>query len=205
MFIVVGIGTEIGKTVISAILVEALEADYWKPVQSGNESKTDTQTVAELVTPLASRTFHAEAYSFKAPLSPHAAAEVEHTVINPAKLTLPTTSRPLVVELAGGLLVPITYQYLNVHLVKDLGLPVVIVSRYYLGSINHTLLTVEVLKKYEIHMLGIIFNGEPVPASRQAIVGFAQVPILGEVPYYEELGAENIRFEAEKLRKNFVI
>lgn len=199
MFIVVGIGTEIGKTVASAVLVEATGADYWKPIQSGSEAQTDTQTVASLVTPLAERVFYPEAYRLVAPLSPHAAAELEGVSINPASITLPATTRPLVVELAGGLLVPLTYDFLNLHLIKQLGLPVVVVANYYLGSINHTLLTVEVLKQAQVPIHGIIFNGTCVPASQKVILSYTQLPLLGEIAQHELLSPAVIRQEAQKL------
>jgi dethiobiotin synthetase len=205
MLIVAGIGTEVGKTVVSAVLVEALEADYWKPVQSGSEALTDTQTVAQLVTPLASRTFYPEAYQLKAPLSPHAAAELENITIDTSQLLLPQTSKSLVVELAGGILVPITSNFLNIHLLEKWQLPVVIVSRYYLGSINHTLLTIEVLKKYQIPILGIVFNGECVQASKKVILEYSQVPLLGEIPFSETITPHFIKKEAEKMKGFFAL
>ena len=198
MLIVVGIGTEVGKTVVSAILVEALQADYWKPVQSGSEAQTDTETIKQWVTPLPTRTFHPETYSLQAPLSPHQAAALEGITIEPERLTLPATARPLVVELAGGLLVPITPNFLNKNLIKQLALPVVVVANYYLGSINHTLLTIEVLDKYGIDILGIVFNGTPNTASRDVILHYTGLPLLAEIPAYEHITPEIIRQEAAR-------
>jgi dethiobiotin synthetase len=196
--IVVGIGTEVGKTIVSATLVEALRADYWKPIQSGSEAQTDTQTVKSLTTFLPERTFYPEAYSLKAPLSPHAAAELENVTIDTSTIILPTTDRNLVVELAGGLLVPITYRFLNIHLIQQLALPVVVVANYYLGSINHTLLTIEVLRTYQIPVLGIIFNGACVPASQKVILEYTNLPLLGEIPQLENISPETIA-QASKL------
>jgi dethiobiotin synthetase len=198
--IVVGIGTEVGKTIVSAVLVERLQADYWKPVQSGCEAQTDTARVQELVTYLPERTFHPETYCLKAPLSPHAAAELEGISLEEEKIVLPATTRPLVVELAGGLLVPITYYFLNVHLVQRLNLPVVLVASYYLGSINHTLLTYEVLQKYGVPILGIIFNGETVRASKEAIMRYTCLPVLGEIAQHAHLTQDIIREEARNLQ-----
>ena len=200
MIVVAGIGTEVGKTIISAMLVEALQANYWKPIQSGSEALTDTQTVANLVTPLAFRTFYPEAYSLKAPLSPHAAADLEGITIDTSQLILPQTSNPLVVELAGGVLVPITSDFLNIHLLQKWSLPVVIVSKYYLGSINHTLLTIEVLKMYKIPILGIIFNGECVQSSKEAILAYSKVPLCAEIPFYETITPKIIKKEADKMK-----
>lgn len=199
MITVIGIGTEVGKTIISAILVEALEADYWKPVQSGSDSQTDTETVQSLVTNLPTRIFHPEVYKLKAPLSPHAAAALEGIHIDTAKIILPATKHPLVVELAGGLMVPLTHNFLNRHLIKQLGLPVVVVVNYYLGSINHTLLTLEVLDRYAIPVLGIIFNGELVRASRDLIINYSGLPVLGEIPLYVDITPDVIKKEAKKI------
>ena len=136
--IVAGIGTEIGKTVASAVLVEALQADYWKPIQSGGLEDSDTDTVRRLITNSTSY-FHPEAYRLTQPLSPHAAAEIDGVTIELEKLTVPLTRNGLVIELAGGLMVPLNSNDLTIDWVQKLGLPVVLVSRNYLGSINHTL------------------------------------------------------------------
>jgi len=204
MLTIVGIGTEIGKTIVSAILVEALEADYWKPVQSGSVEQTDTQTVQSLVSPLVTRTFHPEAYKFEAPVSPHFAAQLEGVEIVPAQIALPATTRPLIIELAGGLLVPLTPNFLNRHLVRQLGLPVILVANYYLGSINHTLLTAEVLDKYDIPVAGIIFNGQSNPATKKVILDYTGIPLLGEIPFYERLTPQIIQAEAAKIKQNLI-
>ncbi|MBD2754888.1 dethiobiotin synthase [Spirosoma validum] len=179
-FIVAGIGTEIGKTVVSAILVEALQADYWKPVQSGALTDSDTNTVRELVRNPVSQ-FHAEAYRLTQPLSPHAAAELDGITIEPEVITLPQTDNALVVELAGGLLVPLNRTYLNIDLVQQLDLPVVLVSRNYLGSINHTLLSVEACRSRKIEILGIIFNGASNPATEDFILAYTTLPCIARI------------------------
>lgn len=184
-FIVAGIGTEIGKTVVSAVLVEAFKADYWKPVQSGALEDSDTETVRRLVSNPISR-FHPETYRLTQPLSPHAAAEIDGIQLDLARFELPTTN-PLVVELAGGLMVPLTSHDLNIDLVQRLGLPVVLVSRNYLGSINHTLLTIEVCRSRAIPLLGLIFNGPTVPASENVILTYTSLPCLGRIGQENQL------------------
>ncbi len=179
--VVAGIGTEIGKTIISAILVEAFAADYWKPVQSGGLDQTDTDVVRSLVSDH-ERTFHPEAYRLEMPASPHASAAAEGVTIERERLHLPQTDRFLVVELAGGLMVPLNDHDLYIDLLGDWGLPVVLVSQYYLGSINHTLLSVEALRARKIDVSGIIFNGEPVPTTRSAILSQTGLDCLLDVP-----------------------
>jgi len=155
-FIVAGIGTEIGKTVVSAILVEALQADYWKPIQSGALEDSDTETVRQLISNSRSR-FHPEAYRLREPLSPHAAAAIDGVTIALENLVIPETDNSLIIELAGGLMVPLNDTDLNIDFVQQTGLPVVLVSRNYLGSINHTLLSVDALKNRQIPIMGFDF------------------------------------------------
>lgn len=178
--IVAGIGTEIGKTVSSAVLVEALQADYWKPVQSGGLDDSDTDTVRRLISNTKSY-FHPEAYRLTQPLSPHAAAEIDGVTIDLAKFNLPETENSLVVELAGGLMVPLNDHELTIDLVQKLVLPVVLVSRNYLGSINHTLLSVEACRSRNIPLVGILFNGPTVPASESFILSYTGLPCIGRI------------------------
>lgn len=184
--IVCGIGTEVGKTVVSAILVQALQADYWKPVQTGYPEDSDTRTVQALVSNSKS-IFHPETYCYKAPMSPHAAAALDNDNIVPEKIIVPQTNNQLIIELAGGLMVPLTQEFLNIHLIKQLNAAVVLVANYYLGSINHTLLTLEVLRQYKIPVLGIIFNGNENTSSRQAIEAYSGVPIWGHISQEKEI------------------
>ncbi len=175
--IVAGVGTEVGKTVASAVLVEALQADYWKPVQSGYPPDSDTDTVRALVSNSRSQ-FHPETYRLREPLSPHAAAAIEGITIDPAQLVPPKTDGSLVVELAGGLMVPLTDTYLNIDFIAQLGWPVVLVTRNYLGSINHTLLSVEALRRRSIPILGLIINGPAVAATESVLLGYTGLPCL---------------------------
>ncbi len=185
-FVVAGIGTEIGKTVASAVLVEALWADYWKPVQSGALTDSDTATVRRLVSNPKSQ-FHPEAYRLMQPLSPHAAAELDGVRIDLARMTLPQTDNALVIELAGGLMVPLNDRELNIDWVQRLGLPVVLVSRNYLGSINHTLLSVEVCRNRNVPVLGLLFNGPTVPASETFILTYTGLPCLGRIRQEDQI------------------
>jgi dethiobiotin synthetase len=195
---VTGIGTDIGKTVVAAILTEALQADYWKPVQSGSVDLTDSQRVKSLVSNKKT-VFHPEAYLLEAPLSPHAAAALEGKNIILENIGLPQTANRLVVEGAGGLFVPLNDRHLIVDLIGHLQLPVVVVSANYLGSINHTLLTLEALRSRGIPVAGLIFNGPPNPASEDYILQYSGVPKLLSVLPEETLNPAVIRKYAEML------
>ncbi|WP_242927286.1 dethiobiotin synthase [Pontibacter vulgaris] len=170
-YFVTGIGTDVGKTVAAAILTQALQADYWKPVQAGGLDFTDTDMVKSLVSNENS-VFHPEAYRLKMASSPHKAAAAEGIEIDVHGLKLPETSNNLIVEGAGGLMVPLNKRYLVLDLVQQLGLEVILVSRNYLGSINHTLLTAEVLRYRKVPVAGIIFNGEENPTSEDFIIKY---------------------------------
>lgn len=199
--IVAGIGTEIGKTIASAVLVEALRADYWKPVQSGALDDSDTETVRRLVSNSQSR-FHPEAYRLTQPLSPHAAAELDGVRIDLSRLIPPPTDNTLIIELAGGLMVPLNERDLNLDWVQRLGLPVVLVSRNYLGSINHTLLSVEVCRNRNIPVLGILFNGLIVPASEAFILNYSGLPCLGRIRQEDVITPEVVSRYAAELNLN---
>ena len=176
-YFVTGIGTDVGKTVASAILVEALQADYWKPIQSGDLDHTDTMKVRNLISN--TRTvFHPEAYSLTEPMSPHAAAAIDGVSIELAKIQLPQTTNHLIIEGAGGLFVPLNTDLLLVDLIQALGVEVILVSRNYLGSINHTLMTIELLKMRNIPIKGIIFNDTQVKTSEDFITHHSGVPVL---------------------------
>ena len=195
---VTGIGTDIGKTVVSAILTEALQADYWKPVQSGSVELTDSRRVQSLISNARSA-FHPEAYLLQEPLSPHQAAALEGVSIDLGAIRLPQTPNRLVVEGAGGLYVPLSDEHLIVDLIQHLHLPVVVVSTNYLGSINHTLLTLEALRNRRIQVVGLIFNGEPNPASEDYILKYSGVRKLLSVLPEPELTPAVIRRYADEL------
>lgn len=197
--VIAGIGTEIGKTFISAILVEALQADYWKPVQAGNLEDTDTDFVRRHISNDRS-VFHPEGYRLEAPMSPHAAAAAEGISIVLDQLGIPATERPLIIELAGGLMVPLNDQQLNIDLLKSWQLPVILVSRNYLGSINHTLLSIEVLKQRGIRVIGIIFNGVPNAATEEFILQYSGLPCLFRVNHQEEISQKLVKELADGIK-----
>ena len=201
--VVAGIGTGVGKTFISAILAEALEADYWKPVQAGNLDFTDTDTVHALISNPISY-FYPETYRLASPMSPHAAAAIDGVEIDLQKLSIPGTSKKLVIELAGGLMVPLNKQLLNIDLVETWKLPVILVSQHYLGSINHTLLSVDVLKGRGIPLAGIIFNGQTNMASEEIILAYSGAPCLARIKQEKEISKETVKEYAEKFRKHIL-
>ena len=173
---VCGIGTGIGKTVVSAILATAFNADYWKPIQTGDENASDPVLMRKLLEP--SSTVFPPSYSLKARLSPHHAASLEKTVINCDRIVPPVTSRPIIIEGVGGILVPLTSKKTSLDIFKTWDCRWIVVSQHYLGSINHTLLTLETLKARNIPVVGVIFNGEPNPHSEEAILESSQLPLL---------------------------
>lgn len=176
-YFVSGIGTDVGKTVAAAILVEALKADYWKPVQAGELDNTDTMKVRKLVSNSVS-VFHEEVFKLTKPMSPHAAAAIDKKVVSCSTINMPPTNNTLIIEGAGGLMVPLNDQELVIDLVKKLEAEVVLVSRNYLGSINHTLLSVEALKSRNIPIAGIIFNGAGVPSTESYILNYTGLKCL---------------------------
>lgn len=197
---VTGIGTEVGKTIVSAILCEALQADYWKPVQSGNLAGSDTMRVQQLVSNKKS-VFHPEAYRLQLAASPHHAAAVEGRKIEMKLLKLPKTFNHLIVEGAGGVLVPLNENNLYAEWVDKRNLPVVLVSRHYLGSINHTLLTVEALRARGIRILGIIFNGNEEKPTEQIILKTSGLKMLGRVRKEKQFSRKNIADYAAEFKK----
>lgn len=198
--VVVGIGTDIGKTFVSAILAEALGSDYWKPVQAGNLDFTDTDFVKQHISNKKSFS-HPEAYRLTAPMSPHAAAKIDGVTIDFNKLTVPQTDNLLIIESAGGLMVPLNEQQLNIDLIRQWNLPVVLISKNYLGSINHTLLSVKVLQDYAITIAGIIFNGEPNRATEDFILGYTGLPCLAKIDQEKTVNKEIVKRYADELKE----
>lgn len=200
---VTGTGTDVGKTLVSAALVDRLQADYWKPVQSGTDDLPDgdTGTVAALAALTADRIIP-PCYAFKAPLSPDQAAALEGHSIDMAVFKLPEQnlpsggSRPIVVEGAGGVLVPLTPRHTMVHLMARLLLPTVVVAHSGLGTINHTLLTLEALRSRNLPIAGVILNGPDLPENAAAIARFGATPILGQLPPLDSLDNASLRAAA---------
>lgn len=190
-YFVTGTDTEVGKTVACAYLMRALGTDYWKPVQSGLEGETDTEAVQRL-TGLPPERFHPSAYALRAPLSPHESARRDGVRIALEAFAAPKTARLLLVEGAGGILVPLNEEALMVDLMKRLALPVVLVVRSTLGTINHTLLSLEALRARRLEVAGIVMNGPPNAANRAAIEDYGQVRVLAEIPTLSPLNAESL-------------
>ena len=178
-YFVTGISTDVGKTVVSAIITEALQADYWKPIQAGDLDNSDTINLKRWVTNPNTQ-FHNSVYNLHTPMSPHAAAQIDKVQISANKLARPKTKNRLVIEGAGGLLVPLN----NSETVLDLIHPadkVIVVSKHYLGSINHTLLTVEALKARKFDVFGIVFNGPEHSSTESIIQKMTGVKVLGRI------------------------
>ena len=186
-YFITGISTEVGKTVVAAIVTEALQADYWKPVQAGELDNSDTMKVKRLVSN-SKTAFHSSAHELATPMSPHAAAEIDGVHVSVKNSTRPATKNTLVIEGAGGLLVPLNEAETITDLIQKED-KVIVVSRHYLGSINHTLLTIEALKQRGLNVFGIIFSGDEHPSTEHIIATMANVPILGRIdeePYFDQ-------------------
>ena len=190
-FFITGTDTNVGKTVVSAYLMHAFDADYWKPVQSGLDDETDTEMVRRL-TGLPPERFHLSAYELREPLSPHESARRQGVSISLEAFELPKTRRPLIVEGAGGVLVPLNGEALVIDLIRRLALPVVLVARSTLGTINHTLLSLEALRMRNIEIAGVVMNGERNEANRIAIETYGKVQVIAEMPILVPLNAETV-------------
>lgn len=198
-YFVTAIDTDSGKTMASAIIAQALEADYWKPIQAGKP--TDSDTVRSLIN--SKLTIHKEAYFLKKPASPHHAANVESIKITLDDIKLPQTDNPLVIEGAGGMLVPINDQDYVIDLASKHNCKVILVSNLYLGSINHTLLTLEALEKRNLRPIGIIFNGESNPSSEEIILKKYNTPVLLRINREAQFTSEIISRYAGQLKKRW--
>jgi dethiobiotin synthetase len=191
---VTGTDTGIGKTLISALLVVGLGAEYWKPIQCGLDEMPDREWVIQKTGIPASRA-HPEVYRLKHPLSPHAAASLEGITIEMESIRLPS-SKSLVVEGAGGIMVPLNDRHFMLDLMKRLALPVLLVTSSRLGTINHTLLSLEQLRRHDLEIVGVVINGPRNAANREAIRTYGKVHILAEVEPLE-------RFDPETLKEVF--
>jgi dethiobiotin synthetase len=200
IFFITGIGTGVGKTFVSSILVEALEADYWKPIQAGNLNYTDTDTVMDLISNKHS-IFYPETFRLSRPMSPHAAAGIDGVEIKLSDFIIPKTNNHLIIEGAGGLMVPLNNNGdLVIDLIKHLKIPVILVSKNYLGSINHTLLSVEALKSRNIPIAGIIFNGDDELKSESFILKYTGLKCLLKVKSENTISKEVVLKYKEGLR-----
>ena len=183
-FFVTGTDTDVGKTLVSAWLLLHLDADYWKPVQAGTDPETDAMTVRRL-TELPATRILPEAYVLAEAIAPHEAARRAGIGIDMAKLAAPRSDRPLVVEGAGGLMVPLTDKACVIDLATELNLPVILVARSTLGTINHTLLSLEAIRRRGLPLAGVVINGPETPHNRAAIERYGQVEVIAEIPWLE--------------------
>jgi dethiobiotin synthetase len=188
--IIAGIHTGIGKTICSAIICQAKGYNYWKPVQAGSLDNTDSMFVRENTNDHI--TIHPERYRLQIAASPHFAAEKEGIEIKREDFILPKSHNKIVVETAGGLMSPFSLSFLNINLIQHLELPVILVSNNYLGSINHTLLSVEALQERNIEIKGIVFSGEKNEASESFILEYTQLPLLFSIPLLAKIDKESI-------------
>lgn len=199
---ITGIGTDVGKTVASAIVTQALEADYWKPIQAGDLANSDTHKVKAQIANTHSQ-FHPNAYALHTPASPHLAAALDGITIDLTKIVEPKTNNHLVIEGAGGVLVPLNETDCVIDLIQK-DYKVIVVSRHYLGSINHTLLTIEALQHRNIKVAGIIFSGDENQATESIILNKTGIAFIGRIenePYFD---ANVIAYYADKFRENLL-
>lgn len=196
---ITGIGTNVGKTFVSAILTEHLNADYWKPIQSGDLDNTDTLNVKKLLSN-PKTVCHPERFRLSQPLSPHAAAKIDGVTITLNDFKLPETTNHLVIEGAGGLMVPLNHEVLIIDLIQHLKASVILVSQIYLGSINHTLLSIQELKRRNIPILGIVFNGEHTLETENIIMNYSQIPFLFRTDIEPKIDKQTILKYAKNIK-----
>ena len=195
--IICGTDTDVGKTIVSSFLVQGLKGIYWKPIQSGTEEGTDTKTVCNLLS-LEPNSYLPERYKFKAPVSPHWAAEQESAFIEPSNLKLPDLDELIIIETAGGLMVPLNRDWLQIDQLKAWGAPIILVARTGLGTLNHTLLSLEALKYRNLDVLGIVLNGPPHKDNPKTLEQFGDTKILASLPIFDEVNAKVLSQEWSK-------
>ena len=198
-YFITAIGTDSGKTLVSAIFCEALQADYWKPVQAG--LPRDTDTVRQLISN-PHTVFHQEQFLLSTPASPHVAAKIDQKAIRLSSFEIPKTNNTLIVEGAGGCLVPLNGEDFIIDLVSRFSAEIVVVSNHYLGSINHTLLTLEALKRRLLPIKGVVFNGQPNFETERIILQHAKVRCLLKIDNEPEINPDVVKKYAFILKAN---
>ena len=191
-YFITGIGTGIGKTIVSSIVTEKLQADYWKPIQSGDLDQSDSMKVESLISN-SKTVIHKEAFRLTQPLSPHLSARLDNIDLSIDKLFTPSTDNTLIIEGAGGLMVPLNDRELLIDYIIALQVEVILVSQNYLGSINHTLLSLELLKARNVTVKGIIYNGGSNIETERYINQYSSVEILGNIPVLDVITKETIQ------------
>ena len=202
-YFITGIGTEVGKTIASAIVTQALKADYWKPVQAGELNHSDRMKVEALIDNDRTKC-HTDAYKLSQPMSPHAAAERDGVEIDISSFKIPQTNNHLVIEGAGGLLVPLNDKNTILNLIESLKCEVILVSRHYLGSINHTLMSIETLQPRKIPIKGILFNGKENKDTESIITKMSNVNIIGRIDELDDLNKSVINSVAQNLKNKLI-
>lgn len=199
---ITGIGTDVGKTIASAIITQSLEADYWKPVQAGDLDNSDSHKIQRYISNNKT-VIHENSYKLNTPASPHLAAKIDGITIDLKKIIEPKTSSHLVIEGAGGILVPLNANDSIIDLIQS-DYKVILVSRHYLGSINHTLLTFEALKNRNIAVAGIVFSGDENKATEEIILSKTKAKYIGRIenePYFDQ---NVIQYYADKFRDSLL-
>ena len=204
---ITGIGTDVGKTITSAIVTQALEADYWKPIQAGDLDNSDSNKIQRYISNKKT-VIHENSYKLKTPASPHFAAAIDGITIDLKNIIEPSfdnaqDSNHLVIEGAGGILVPLNNEDCIIDLIKS-DYKIIVVSRHYLGSINHTLLTFEALKSRNLSVAGIIFSGDENKATEEIILSKTKAKFIGRIdnePYFDQ---NVIQYYADKFRENLL-
>lgn len=199
---ITGIGTDVGKTIASAIITQALEADYWKPVQAGDLDNSDSHKIQRYISNYKT-VIHPNSYTLNTPASPHLAASIDGITIDIKKISEPKTKNHLVIEGAGGILVPLNDTDCIIDLIQP-DYKVILVSRHYLGSINHTLLTFEALKSRNIKVAGILFSGDENQATESIILQKTGANFVGRIenePYFDQ---NVISYYADEFRENLL-
>jgi len=199
IYFVTAIGTDSGKTFFSAILTEALQADYWKPIQAG--LPRDTDTVITLISNPFS-IFHPETYLLKLPMSPHSAALADNININLEDILVPKFKKDLIIEGAGGVLVPINEKNFVIDIAKKFNANVILVANVYLGSINHTLLTINELMRRDLNILGIVFNKSNNPETKRIILEKSGLKCLLDIKEEHNISPEIVKKYADELKIN---
>ena len=196
---ITGIDTNIGKTISSAVITEALQADYWKPIQTGDLDESDSARVRHLVSNTKSH-IHPDRYQFRVPTNPYTSGLIENKTIDFNEIQLPDTANRLIIEGAGGAMVPLTREKLIVDLIAHLGVPVIVIAKNYLGAINHTLLTLELLKSRHIPILGVVYNDTQIDYMREIIQYHSGIPTLGSISSANEINPNFIAVQAAAMR-----
>ena len=198
---ITGIGTDVGKTIVSAVFVKALQADYFKPIQAGDLDYSDTDKVKELADSKTSK-FYPNAYALQTPMSPHTAADIDKIKIDIDQIQRPETDHHLIIEGAGGLLVPINQHNCIIDLVKKTD-KVILVSRHYLGSINHTLLSYQLLQQRNIDY-EIVFVGEENSTTESIIQEMTGKSPIGRIPQLKDINSNTIASTADMLKNDII-